>query len=474
MIKNVLKEVIEIIPNPFVSVPLNSIPPVLADSDTDIFKDLILEYAPWVLAIILLFIILLYTSAYFSRSIRTFRIKGSEYFDDETLDFINRGGTYLMILAIGMLMVMIGCRSNEWLWENIWGPFSDYVPYIMSIATILFFSTLIIMVIHRIIMNLRDEIRDVEEKILKFRVLGIIDIILKWTINAIVWTVVILIGLAMVGLHELVVDSVTEFFREKLASIVFIIVWIFVIYFISRTLESFLTDIKKRSTTLSPQMVDLGGNIIRYGLWIFTVILIIYTVLTILNLEGIGTFVMIFFAIILILGVAIVLTTPLRNIFSGIVILNLKPFEVGDRIQLEDGSIYDILSINLWFSKIRTPFGEIIEIPNNNLLKGKILNYSRETKLSFSIGLNVDSKIPFKTVERSLRDAADNTWGIEKRPRPRVFALEFQGRTIRYDLVVHTSKVKRLITVKSRLITSIQSKFHEEDIPIYFFIGPGK
>jgi small-conductance mechanosensitive channel len=278
---------------------------------------------------------------------------------------------------------------------------------------------------------------------------------------------VILLGLAMIGLHEQVTETTLTFLEEKLASIVFIFAWIFIIYFINRTLDSFLVDIKQRSTTISPQMVDLSGNIIRYGLWIFTVILIIYTILTILNLTGIGTFVIIFFIIILILGVAIVLTTPLRNIFSGITIINLKPFEAGDRIQLEDGAIFDIIDINFWFTRVRTPFGELLEIPNDNLLRGKITNFSKEGRTIITINLNVDSKIPFKTVERHLRNAASETWGIEDRPRPRVFARDFMGKTIRYDLVVYTKKIKRYITVRSRLIASIQGKFQEESIPIF-------
>jgi small-conductance mechanosensitive channel len=439
----------------------------MAESQTDIFKEIMLEYSPWVLIMIFLLIVMLYSFAYFSRLIQSYKIKGSDYFDDDTLDFITRGGQYLMFLIIAILMAMTACASNDWLWDNLWIPFSDYVPYIISIAIILFFSTLIIMVTHRIVMNLRDEIKDVEEKMVKYRILGIIDIILKWTINLIVWTIVILIALAMVGLHEQVVDTTTRFIQEKLASIIFIIAWIFIIYFINKTLESFLTDIKKRSTTISPQMVDLGGNLIRYGLWFFTVILIIYTVLNILDLTGIGTFVMFFFAVVIILGVAIVLTTPLRNIFSGITIINMKPFEAGDRIKLEDGTIIDIIEINLWFSKVRTPFGELMEIPNNNLLKGRIVNYSREGRTVIKISLNIDSTYPFKTVERHLRSAANNTWGIEERPRPRVFAREFSGRTIKYDLVVHTKKIKRLITVRSRLIASIQTKFLEESIPIF-------
>ena len=435
--------------------------------DTEIFKDIFSEYAPDVLVLIGLVIVLLYSFAYYSRFISSYKIKGSIYFDDETLDFINRGGQYLIFICILMLMIYTACRSNDWTMENIWGPFSDYVPYIISIGIILFFSTLIIMVIHRIISNMREEIKDIEDKLMKFRVLGIIDIILKWTVNIIVWTIVILLGLAMIGLHEQVTDTTITFLEEKLASIVFIFAWIFIMYFITRTMESFLLDIKKRSTTISPQMVDLSGNIVRYGLWVFTVILIIYTVLSILNLTGIGTFVIIFFIIILILGVAIILTTPLRNLFSGITIINLKPFEAGDRIQLEDGSIFDIIDISFWFTRVRTPFGEFMEIPNDNLLKGKITNFSKEGRTIITINLNVDTKIPFKTVERHLRNAASDTWGIEDRPRPRVFARDFAGKTIRYDLVVYTKKIKRYITVRSRLIASIQTKFQEESIPIF-------
>jgi small-conductance mechanosensitive channel len=440
---------------------------VMAESTTDIFKELILKYMPWFLIIIFLVNVLLYSFAYLSRHIHSYKIKGSVFFDDETLDFINRGGQYLIFIVIMILIMLTAFRSNDWTWENLWEPFSHYVPYVMSIATILFFSSLIIRVIHRMIQNMRLEIKDIEDKMMKFRIFGIIDMVLKWTINLIVWTIVIMIGLAMIGLDEQVRSSVIRFFEEKLASIVFIIAWIFIIYFITKTFESFFEDIKKRSTTLSPQLVDLSASIIKYGLWIFTVILIIYTVLSILNLTGIGTFMILFFSIILILSVTIVLTTPLRNIFSGIVIISMKPFELGDRIKLEDGTVCDIQELNLWFTRVKTPFGELMEVPNDNMLKGKIVNYSKEGKTTIIISLNVDSIIPFKTVERNLRYAANNTWGVEDRPRPRVFAREFQGRTIRYDLVVNTTKIKRLITVRSRLIKSIQSRFQEEQIPIF-------
>jgi len=85
--------------------------------------------------------------------------------------------------------------------------------------------------------------------------------------------------------------------------------------------------------------------------------------------------------------------TSVANIVSGFFLLMDRPFEIDDVIDFE-GQQGTVTSIDLLSTKLRTFDNLYVRIPNENLIKNKIINLTRyktrRLSLSFRLGSDVD------------------------------------------------------------------------------------
>jgi small conductance mechanosensitive channel len=85
--------------------------------------------------------------------------------------------------------------------------------------------------------------------------------------------------------------------------------------------------------------------------------------------------------------------TSVANIVSGFFLMVDRPFEIDDVIDF-DGQLGTVTSIDLLSTKLRTFDNLYVRIPNENLIKNKIVNLTRyKTRrlcLSFKLGSEVD------------------------------------------------------------------------------------
>ena len=76
----------------------------------------------------------------------------------------------------------------------------------------------------------------------------------------------------------------------------------------------------------------------------------------------------------LIIGLAIQQT--LGNIVNSFMLAIDRPFEVGDRIEV-DGVMGNVMSIGILSTKVLTLNEELVVIPNNTLIDSTVMNYAR-------------------------------------------------------------------------------------------------
>ena len=110
---------------------------------------------------------------------------------------------------------------------------------------------------------------------------------------------------------------------------------------------------------------------------------IIYTTAIIIALDMLGVNVMPFIAGAGVAGIAIGFAAKdtLSNLIAGILLIVDRPFEVGDRIEVwaaPSGSSTwgDVIDIGLRATKIKTTDNIVIVIPNNEIMKRDIINYT--------------------------------------------------------------------------------------------------
>lgn len=136
----------------------------------------------------------------------------------------------------------------------------------------------------------------------------------------------------------------------------------------------------------------------------------ILLVLMVMQIAGIQlTF---FAAIIAGLSVAIglALSGTLQNFVSGVLILVLKPYRVGENINTQ-GQEGTVTSIQLFYTTVLTFDNKTIIIPNGQLSNNVVINLSREGKRR----LDIDIRFPYKTdveevkniIEETIRNSVD-------------------------------------------------------------------
>jgi len=110
-------------------------------------------------------------------------------------------------------------------------------------------------------------------------------------------------------------------------------------------------------------------------------------------------------------------TSAISNIIAGIVITYMRPFQIGDRVKIND-VVGDIVGKTILVTHLVTTKNEDVTIPNANILLGTITNYTKEETeniiLHTTITLGYD--LPWQTAEKLLLAAASNTQFIEKKP----------------------------------------------------------
>lgn len=161
---------------------------------------------------------------------------------------------------------------------------------------------------------------------------------------------------------------------------------------------------------------------------------IIATVLKILLLLGImqilGIQMTIFAAVVASFSVAagLALSGTLQNFASGVLILLLKPYRVGDNI-ITQGQEGTVTGIQLFYTTILTFDNKTVIVPNSKLSNEVIINLSREGIRRLDIELKFNYSFDFEQLRAVITKCIEDFKKIEKVPEYRlgVSALESDG-----------------------------------------------
>ena len=82
-------------------------------------------------------------------------------------------------------------------------------------------------------------------------------------------------------------------------------------------------------------------------------------------------------ASVLTLAVSLALQNMLANVIGGFTILSTTPFHSGNYVEIA-GQSGTVTEINMTYTKLTTPDGKLISIPNSAVIAAQIVNYSSE------------------------------------------------------------------------------------------------
>jgi small-conductance mechanosensitive channel len=201
---------------------------------------------------------------------------------------------------------------------------------------------------------------------------------------------------------------------------------------------------------------------------------IIFLIGGILALDVLGLNVMPFIAGAGVVGLAIGFAAKdtLSNWIAGILLIIDRPFEVGDRIEVwtapaNSATWGDVLDIGLRATKIQTTDNIIIVIPNNELMKRDIINYTSITKhirVRIPIGIAYDADAN-RAKESIIKIAFELDWVMQE-PPPGVVVKSFGDSAVNLEARIWISDPRRRIDTISHITDRVKEVFQEEGIEI--------
>ena len=133
--------------------------------------------------------------------------------------------------------------------------------------------------------------------------------------------------------------------------------------------------IMKITTRLVDRMQKVNDRLQKLILTAVKTLLYILTVIITAEALGFNTSSLTALLSVLTLGVTLAAEDILGNVAGGLVILSSRPFAQGDFIEA-DGVSGTVREIGLNHTKLETPDGQVVLVPNKDLSSSKIINYT--------------------------------------------------------------------------------------------------
>src|SRR5690554_5437493 len=158
----------------------------------------------------------------------------------------------------------------------------------------------------------------------------------------------------------------------------------------------------------------------------------------------------------------------LSNVIAGLVLTYMRLFTIGDRVKIGDVT-GDVIEKSALVTRVRTPFNEIISIPNSTVMNSHTINYSSdapEKGLIVHTTVPIGYDVPWKDVHTALIDAALRTELILKEPNPFVFQTGLEDFYVAYEVHAYVREANKQGSIYSDLRQNIQDVFNERGIEI--------
>ncbi|MBW1776612.1 MAG: mechanosensitive ion channel family protein [Deltaproteobacteria bacterium] len=235
-------------------------------------------------------------------------------------------------------------------------------------------------------------------------------------------------------------------------------------------LKTFLPIIKsnvaaKTKSGVDDILIDLAMNFSS---------VIIYGVGAVLAMDVLGLNITPFLAGAGVAGIAIGFAArdTLSNLIAGVLLIIDRPFELGDRIEIwtapkNSATWGDVVEIGIRATKIRTTDNIVIVIPNNEIMKLDIVNYTAITadiRIRIPIGIAYDADM-HKAKEIIEKVALELPW-VKKDPGPKIVVKNFGESAVDLEARVWIEDPRKRIDTISSITDRVKAEFDRAGIEI--------
>ncbi len=221
---------------------------------------------------------------------------------------------------------------------------------------------------------------------------------------------------------EQVIDVVTLYGLDVIGALAILIIGWMIAGWVRSAVSRALGRIPNMDSTLRPFL----ANMVRW-------VILAFVIVAVLNQFGVETTSMIAVLGAAGLAIGLALQGTLANVASGVMLLLMRPFKLGDFITA--GSLSGtVMEIGLFTSELKTADGIYIMAPNSQIWNQNIINYARNPTRRIDILVGIDYDDDIDAAQKALQDMMDGDARVLKDPAPMTMVMDLADSSVNVNL----------------------------------------
>ncbi len=158
--------------------------------------------------------------------------------------------------------------------------------------------------------------------------------------------------------------------------------------------------------------------------------------------------------------------TSASNLISGLFLIAERPFVVGDLLDV-GGKVGEVLSIDLLSVKLRTYDNLMVRVPNEQMIKSTVVNFTRFPIRRLDLQIGVAYKESTERVRKLLMEVADRNPLCLEEPKP-LFIYKGYGESALEIQFSVWAKRENFLPLRNSIQEEIKEAFDAHGIEIPF------
>ncbi|MBB1087674.1 mechanosensitive ion channel [Lysobacter sp. SG-8] len=235
-----------------------------------------------------------------------------------------------------------------------------------------------------------------------------------------------------------------------------------VVFIIGMRIVKWIANLAERGLTRA-QVEPTAVMFLRKVAYVALLVLLALTALSILGVPMTSAFALLGAAG---LAVGLALKDSLSNIASGVMLVTLKPFKVGDVVTI-NGETGKVESISIFQTRLRGPDNQTIVLPNALITNDSIINLTPDVmrRIELVIGIAYDADID--AARKIALDIMTGDPRVLDEPAPDVLVYELADSSVNLGVRCHVGNADYFVA-KCEITEWIKKGFDQAGIGIPF------
>lgn len=157
----------------------------------------------------------------------------------------------------------------------------------------------------------------------------------------------------------------------------------------------------------------------------------------------------------------------ISNMISGFIIMIDRPFRVGDRVKIPSGETGDVFEIGLRSTKILDFDNNVLIVPNNELVKTKIVNYGYpDTEIRVTVEVTVAYGTDVQQMKELMLRIARSQPDVLKEPVPEAFLMKLGDFGLQFVLHCRVAEFKQQFPTAEAIRVALYEELNRQRIEI--------